>query len=101
SYVQNDLFIQPAQFHLVCRGTDSKPDPYDLSISAVVHRKPDSGNFFSSSREHRCVTEDKASAWGLADWKASEHEKVRAVMDQFVKECLVRLEPQMGRLLEP
>lgn len=58
---KNKLVIKPYRFQLVYRGTDSDPDPYDLQLSALIERKPDSGGFFSQPHRHWCIVGNSQS----------------------------------------
>lgn len=98
---KNELLIQPLRFQLVYRGSDSVPDPYDLKITALVRRKPDSAGFFSQPQQYLCESKDEQSPWGLADWEANEGKRLKAFMQQFVTDCLASVQWELPKLLAP
>ncbi len=99
---KNALSIRPDRYQLVYRGTDEKPDYYDLKIESSISRLLDSGNrFFSQHKTFTCTYVDDQSKATLEDWKRNDYEKIRQAHVKFVADCLKVAEKEMPALLAP
>jgi len=98
---KNPLWTRLDRFQLVYRGTDEKPDYFDLKIQATLGRKLDSGNFLLSPKTFTCTWVDDKSKTTLADWQANDYAKVRQAGEEFVADCLKTAEKNLPTLLAP
>lgn len=99
---KNPLLIRPDRYQLIYRGTDEKPDYYDLKIESSISRLLDSGNrFFSLHKTFTCTYIDDQSKTTLEDWQRNDYEKVRQVHAKFVADCLKLAEKELPALLAP
>jgi hypothetical protein len=99
---KNSLLLRPERYQLVYRGSDEKPDHYDLKIQTIVSRLPDSSNrFFGKHKAFTCTYVDDKSQTTLEAWQANDYAKLRQANTAFIADCIKTAEVELPSLLGP
>ncbi len=99
---KNSLLLRPERYQLVYRGSDEKPDHYDLKIQTTVSRLPDSSNrFFGKHKAFTCTYVDDKSQTTLEAWQANDYAKLRQTNAAFIADCIKTAEVEIPSLLVP
>ncbi|MEZ3498409.1 hypothetical protein [Pantoea sp. KPR_PJ] len=95
---QNVLFIGASHWSLVYSDLSSANSHYDLSYRVIFYKRPEGGTLFSAYTVASC--EPAAVTAPLADWQASNYQKVKQETEKMMDACLLELENQLPRLLK-
>lgn len=99
---KNSLLLRPDRYQLVFRGSDEKPDYYDLKIQTIVSRLPDNSNrFFGKHKVFICTYVDDKSQTTLEAWQANDYAKLREANAAFIADCIKTAEVEIPSLLVP